>query len=199
MKTPFTEKYILLKVLQKNPDAYAQAYDLYVDQIYRFVYFKIGSEEEAQDITAETFLKTWQYVLDGKKIENLKALLYRVARNLVIDHYRRQRQTVPADEELASLKGQEQLITNQFGEADDAVDTELLIMRMRDLKDEYREILLLRYIEGLSLKEIAGVLEKKPGAARVVLYRATKTLKSLIEQSKQDNAKKGSAKTTKDA
>ena len=83
---------ILLYRLQSKPDpaAFAQLYDIYVKQIYRFVYFKVSSHEEAEDITSEVFLKTWRYINDKskKKISSFSGLLYRLARNAIVDLYR---------------------------------------------------------------------------------------------------------------
>ena len=66
-------------------------YDLYTDSIYRYIYFKVGQDEEARDLTSEVFLKAWNYIQDNKitDYKTLKALFYKIARNLVIDHYRR--------------------------------------------------------------------------------------------------------------
>src|SRR3989344_6220434 len=86
----FQEKLLLIRLQKKDPEAFAQIYDLYVTPVYRFIYFKVSSKQDAEDITSEVFLKIWQFVTESEdEIENLRALIYRVARNLVIDLYRR--------------------------------------------------------------------------------------------------------------
>src|SRR3989338_5724102 len=83
------EKLLLLKVRKKDPDAFGQIYDLYVTSIYRFIYFKVANRADAEDLTSEVFLKIWQYLIDCEdEIDNLRALIYKFARNLVIDFYR---------------------------------------------------------------------------------------------------------------
>lgn len=193
MKSDFiTEKYIAFRAINKDPEAFAQAYDLYVDQIYRFIFFKIPTAEEAQDLTSETFLKTWQYIIDGNKVENLRALLYRIARNLIIDYYRKSRNEVSIDEETPLLKEQDAVVVDSVSDdVDLTIAKELVQKKLYDLKDEYREVIILRHIEELSIKEIAEIIEKKPGAVRVTLYRAVHTLKTLIDadQSSSEDSK----------
>ena len=183
MKSNFiTEKYIAFRAINKDPEAFAQAYDLYVDQIYRFIFFKVRTVEEAQDLTSETFLKTWQYIVDGNKVENLRALLYRIARNLVVDHYRKSRPEVALDEDIPLLKDQESVVADDASEEVDLqLAKEQIQKKLVELKDEYREVIILRHIEELSIKEIAEIIEKKPGAVRITLYRAVHTLKTLID------------------
>ncbi len=179
-----TEKYLLFKARNKDPEAYSKIYDLYVDKIYRFVFFKVNSKEDAQDLTSEVFLKTWQYIISGKDIENLNAYLYKVARNLVIDHYRKAVQKeLPLDSMvhggenlLLDIPGQKQGITD----LENKMQMEQVQLKLQGLKDDYREIIILRYVDGLSIAEIAEIVEKKKGAVRVILYRAMNALRELM-------------------
>jgi RNA polymerase sigma-70 factor (ECF subfamily) len=84
-----TEKILLFQIQQKqNSEAYGKLYDAYVRQIYRFVYFKVSTHEEAEDITAEVFLKAWRYLQEKKEVKSFSGLLYRIARNGIVDLYR---------------------------------------------------------------------------------------------------------------
>src|SRR6056297_1707094 len=84
------DRALLWKLRKKDEEAFIKIYEKYVDDIYRFIYFKIGKGEEARDITANVFLKTWNYIQEDKlkEAKSLKAFVYMVARNCVIDHYR---------------------------------------------------------------------------------------------------------------
>ena len=152
---------------------------MYVDRIYRFIYFKISNKEDAQDITSEVFLKTWQYINNKKKVQNFNALIYQIARNSVIDHYRKRTQTELVREEdiLKTIhdKRSEQII-EQIDIDSDMKGIETMLLR---LKDEYREVVLLRYIEEFSIKEIAEIIGKSTGATKVILHRAMKKLQSM--------------------
>src|SRR3989338_7817957 len=68
---------------------FKNAYQQYVDAIYRHCYFRVYNQDLAEDLTQETFIKTWKYIADGKEIKNIKAFLYKVALNLIIDNSRK--------------------------------------------------------------------------------------------------------------
>lgn len=178
------EKYILLKAKNKDPEAFSKVYDLYTDRIYRFVFFKVNSKEEAQDLTSEVFLKTWQCIIAGKDITNLNAYIYRVARNLVIDHYRKASKKEVSFDALAggldSLDQEESLKVEQIKQLEDKMQMEKIEDKLRGLKDEYREVIILRYVDDLSINEIADIVEKKKGAVRVILFRALNALRELM-------------------
>ncbi|MFA5187863.1 MAG: RNA polymerase sigma factor [Patescibacteria group bacterium] len=177
----FKEKYLLFRAKNKDSEAFARVYDFYVDRIYRFVFFKINRPDEAQDITSEVFLKTWQYIIDGKKINNLNALFYKIARNLVIDHYRKaSAQDVSLENIKADAEEIKELADEQINKIDKKIQVEKIEEKLRGLKDDYREIIILRYIEDLSIGQIAEIVEKKKGAVRVILYRALNALKDLM-------------------
>ena len=171
--------FLSLKKYQ-DKEAFLQAYDLYFDPIWRFIFFKIGNREDAQDLASATFLKCWGYVQAGKlKSENeyksLKGFLYKIARNLAIDYYRQARPQT-------SLEEAEELVID-FGstvsQTEAALETEFIIAKLKELKSEYRTVLVLKYVNDLSIAEIALVLGKTNGNIRVTLYRALEALKNL--------------------
>ncbi len=180
MKNPLRKKILFLKVKSRDPEAYGQFYDLYVSRIYRFIFFKVNSSADAQDLTSEVFLKLWYYIREGREIKNLNAFVYMVARNAVIDFYRqnqRRRQEYSLDNpktpELADKKtiGASQNFDFQLEE---------LKAGLKGLKDEYREVIVLRFLDGLGISEIAEILNKSQGAVRVLIHRALKALKENI-------------------
>jgi len=177
-------QYLIFKARNKDPEAYSQVYDLYVDKIYRFIFFKVNNQEEAQDITSEVFLKTWHYIIDGKEIKNLNALFYKIARNLVIDYYRKASQKDISLEDLVagadSLKPDKELIHNSQDNLDNKIQLEKIQDKLLGLKEEYREVIILRFVEGLSINEIAEIVAKKNGAVRVILFRALNALRELM-------------------
>jgi RNA polymerase sigma-70 factor (ECF subfamily) len=181
MKGSLEEKSLLYKVqTQKDPEAFALLYDQYVEPIYRFVYFKISHREEAEDVTGEVFLKCWQYLSigKGKEIRSFSALLYTIARNQVIEVYRNRakRPEAPLTEEDDQ---------GDKGKAARSVEikeeTEKLLMIIRKLKQEYQEVLLLRYVEDFSIGEIAVITRKTRTSVRVTLHRELKKLKNFAE------------------
>ncbi|MBI5077433.1 RNA polymerase sigma factor [Candidatus Falkowbacteria bacterium] len=174
------EKFLIFKVKQnKDAEAYGMLYDYYVERIFRFIFFKVSSSEIAEDLTSEVFLKTWEYInRTTEKIGNFNALLYRVARNAVIDHYRSKGRTIVniTDEELFEQIADKRDLEK---EADTQLEIENVRNHLKKLKDIYQEVITLKYIEEFSIAEIAEIMEKKKGAVRVLLHRALKALKEI--------------------
>ncbi|MBX4200907.1 RNA polymerase sigma factor, partial [Candidatus Parcubacteria bacterium] len=85
---------------------FLDAYKQHADAIYRHCYFRVYNKDLAEDLTQETFIKTWKYIVEGKKVDNIKAFLYRVAVNLIIDHSRKKKALALDDvkEKEASLR-----------------------------------------------------------------------------------------------
>ncbi|MCX6745473.1 MAG: RNA polymerase sigma factor [Candidatus Parcubacteria bacterium] len=182
----FKERYLLYRAKNKDAEAFAQVYDIYTDRIYRFIYFKISSQEEAQDLTSEVFLKTWQYIIDGNEVKNLNAFFYTIARNLVIDYYRKNSQKEVSLSEMEKFGTEPSTGKKEIERVEREIEFSKIEKQMGKLKDEFREVIILRYIEGMSIKEIAEILQKKKGATRVMLYRAINALKELMEEKKKD-------------
>jgi len=179
-KDSLKEKFLIFKVKQnKDAEAYARLYDYYVDRIFRFILFKVSSVEVAEDLTSEVFLKTWEYInRTTEKIGNFNALIYRVARNAVIDYYRsksRKFQSIDDEEAFNEIEDKR----NLEKEVSVKLEVQNIQNHLAKLKDIYREVIVLKYIEDFSIAEIAEVMEKKKGAVRVLLHRALKALKEI--------------------
>lgn len=174
------EKLLLLKIKQRDPDAFAKVYDLYVDSIYRFIYFKVPRRQDAEDLTSEAFLKIWQYLTETEEtIRNLQGLIYRFAKNLVVDFYRSKTRDELLEDEAVLVKVEDARQQNFLVQLEARATVESLEPILRRIKDEYREVLMLRYIEELSIGEIADILEKSKGSVRVLIHRALKVVREL--------------------
>ncbi len=183
------DSYLLFRLkVKKDPEAFARIYDRYVEAVYRFAFLKLPTKEEAQDVTAETFTKAWQYICDNHAISNIRALLYRITRNLIADHYRRGHpQTLSLDETVtfqaenasSSYVSQETDLGEGKRLVEARTDLALLLRKLERLKEDYRDVLTLRLIDDLPFQDIAYILEKKAGHVRVIYHRAIKALKDL--------------------
>ena len=191
------EDFLLFAQLKrKDKDAFIKFYDSNLDKIYRYIYFKVGQKEDAEDLTSASFLKLWNAIQEGKIIEysTLRSLMYTIARNIVIDHYRKTSTmpTVPIQDEIEidgeTIACSDQLVSDTE-DVRDALDREIdldqIKERLLEMKDEYREIIVLRFIEGLSAKEIAKILNKTPGNVRILSHRAIKSLKEMISDERK--------------
>jgi RNA polymerase sigma-70 factor (ECF subfamily) len=180
----FSEKILLYKLrLRSDPESYTKLYDAYVEQIYRFVYFKVSSKEEAEDITSEVFLKAWHFVQEKQDIKNFKALLYKIARNSVIDLYRRKSVRPESYLEDQLAKGFEPSDAGKWLSQENAqIDSKAIIQALKKLKQEYQEVITLRYVDELEVSEIAEIIGKGNVAVRVTLHRALNKLKEFLKE-----------------
>lgn len=157
-----------------------------VEKIYRFIFFKVESKETAEDLTSEVFRKTWIVYeasfdpsSEQKKIDNLRAFLYQSARNLIIDHYRRQpKQSSVSNEDLE--------IADTTQDPEKEQDLKIDIVRIQKalggLKDEYQDVLIQYYLNNLSLREISQDSGQSLSAVKITLHRARNTLKEILER-----------------
>ena len=174
----FKENNLSSRSLKKDKQAFLEIYNMYVDDIYRFIYFKVGHREEAQDIASSVFLKAWDYIILNKvdKSKNLKALFYKIARNSVVDYYRAKKETSSLDTlENTDLKDVKQDPQEVAAVKD---EYERILRLLNNIKEEYKEIILLKHINELSWDEISQALGKSKGSLRVLLHRATKALEN---------------------
>lgn len=150
-------------------------YNQYIDKIYRFVFIKVSSKETAEDLCSETFSRFWQELKQGKNIENPRAFLYQVARNLIIDYYR-----IKPRIQLASVEGAQIIDPGVNLEEAQLLKSDLETIKagLRNLKQDYQDIIIWRYLDELSVPEIAEMLGKSEGAVRVEIHRALAALKS---------------------
>ena len=157
---------------------FSKIYDKYINQIYRFVFLKVNSKEIAEDITSETFLKAWESYKNNK-IENVSAFLYQVARNLLTDYYRQKSRTQFLPLDSVSIIDPS---NNLKEESQDKSDIEIIKSALSRLENEnYQNIIIWHYLNDLSIKEISKINNQSEGAVRVMLSRALKELKEIIE------------------
>jgi len=179
-------KKLLKKLKKKDRDSFIKAYDLFSDDIYRFIYFKVSDTEEAKDLTSIVFLKTWNYIQSKSVLEfrTLRALIYQIARNSIIDHYRLQKKHLSLQNPEVVKKEKDQRSEDVIEKINVSFEYENLISSIKELKDEYQEVIIFRFIEELSIKEISEIMGKNSGNIRVLIYRATRALKKIVQDSK---------------
>ena len=161
-------------------------YDTYIEKIYRFVFIKVSSQEIAEDLTSEAFIKAWQvFSKDSKKIENQSAFLYKIARNLVIDYYRKKSRFQYISSDYSQIIDPRS--SNLEEMAATGSDFDRVAKALGDINDSYREVIVLHYLDDLKTPEIAKIINKSDGTVRVLLHRALNALReNLNEETKQD-------------
>ncbi len=178
-----SENFYLAKVKRNNDaDAFAKLYDTYVRRVYRFVYFKVKSAEDAEDITAEVFLKTWNYLSErGAEVKSFSGLVYRIARTTIIDWYRKQSRR--PDTTVFDLEQNINDVGDNNAEVErlaSRLEHQRVLAGLHRLKHDYQELVVLRYIEDFSIQEIVEITGKKSLTVRVMLHRALKKLESFL-------------------
>jgi RNA polymerase sigma-70 factor (ECF subfamily) len=165
--------------VDNNTQRFLEAYDLFADGLYRHAIFRVSNADTATDIVQETFTRTWEYLSKGNHVDEFKPFLYRTLHNLVIDHYRKRKPVVSIDE----------LALNGFDvegagreEEEIRIDATLLLELLDDLEEKDKNVLLLRYIDDLSIEEIAGITDEKQNAISVRIHRALKKLKKIHDE-----------------
>ncbi|MGI6374148.1 MAG: RNA polymerase sigma factor [Patescibacteria group bacterium] len=181
----FKDNQALRRLARQDKEAFAAAYDQNVADIYRFIYFKIGSEEEAHDLTSTVFLKAWNHIQTNtlEDSKTLRALFYKVARNAIIDHYRETSQLKQdsLDDETKRIEVIDEDSLGLEDQLDQQAELALIKSKLPLLKEEYREVVIMRFINDLTIEEIADISERKKGNVRVLLHRALKALRELME------------------
>jgi len=168
--------------------AFNEAFVQYSDELLRHAQLRISDRERALELTQECFLRTWQYASRGEEIRELRPFLYRTLRHLIIDEYRKAKSyslegmvNEEEGESIESLLPPEE--TNTLEAAMERFDARRALELLKKLPDSYREVLSLRYIEGLSPKEIAVILEESENVVSVRIYRSLKKLRVLFDAS----------------
>ncbi len=151
------------------------AYEAHADALFRYCFFKTGDRELAKDMLQDIFVKAWVYMQDNKVLL-IRPFLYRLARNAVIDWYRKKKVT--------SL---ENLMEQGFDPADKQSDTSLFAEKeeamkmLGKLEPKDQELLIFRFVEELSLSEISDILGEKENTISVRIHRAQERLRKIAE------------------
>jgi RNA polymerase sigma-70 factor, ECF subfamily len=158
---------------------FSQIYDDHIDRVYRFVYFKVGTEDIAKDITSEVFTKLWKQIYLDNEIKNPSGFLFKTAKNIIVDHYRnKDRNVAKLDNVAFMVKDDNQDIEKQSMIND---DMRRIQNAMTQLSDEHRQAVFMYYIEQEPITEVAKSLGKSANNTRVIIHRGMKELKNILE------------------
>lgn len=155
-------------------NGFAQVYDAHIEKIYAFIYFRVNHREIAEDLTSTTFLKALDKY-ETFRGGNVRAWLYRIARNTLTDHYRTHRP--PADLEAAQDVASS---SNPVKDADTRLQLERVRAELDKLPNEQRDIVLMRVWDGLTHAEIAEILGKSEAACKMIFSRVLQKLQASL-------------------
>jgi RNA polymerase sigma-70 factor, ECF subfamily len=160
---------------KNNPAAFSVLYDRYVQSVYRYLYYRIDSAAEAEDLTSQTFLSALEALPRYQHQGNFAAWLFRIARGKVIDYFRRQKKQLPLQDNLPAETTDLLARLVQFDEI------ACLSTLIHKLKDDEQELIRLRYTAGLPFAQIAVILDSNENTVKKSLYRVLARLESQLE------------------
>ena len=166
------------KAQKGDTEAFAKLYDYFIQPVYRYIFFKVP-KEDALDLTESVFLKVWEHLKSYSKIKgSFSSWIFKIAHNLVVDHYRLQREQVSIDD--LNLPDESRDADPAFF-TENRMNQETLRLALSKLKKKYQDIIVLRYVNGLEHREIARIMRKSEGSLRILKMRALQSLKKVLE------------------
>lgn len=167
---------LIKKAQNRNPEAFGLLYDRYQPAIYRFILLKISNKASTEDLTHQVFLNAWQNI-ENYQIQGFpfSSWLYRIARNAVIDYYRTDKKNLNLEniEEVTAVDNLEDKIDQEFG-------LNIIKAALKELPEEQESIIIMKFVEEMTNKEIAAALGKSEGAIKTAQHRCLKNIKEII-------------------
>lgn len=175
---PVDEDVLVKRAVEGDAQAFGDLYERYLNQIYRYIFYRVSDPGLAEDFTETVFLRVWENLSSFQKDRiSFKGWLFRVAHNLLVDYYRTRKQQQSLDDDFdlpdEGQSPEEFLIT--------AEQETLVHLALRRIKKEYQDILTLRFINELSHAEAAKALDRSIGAVRVLQHRALQALDKELD------------------
>jgi len=180
------EENLIKKVKKGDRNAFAELVDLYKDKVYKVSYRMLGNRQEAEDVAQETFLRVYANIDSYDPSYKFSTWIYRIASNLSIDQLRKRKQIYSLDKQVEGTEGlewhdrlsdpgqgpEDQLLTGEIqGQVQEAINS---------LTPKYRSIMILRYLEDLSLNEISEVLKLPVSTIKTRIHRGRETLRKKL-------------------
>ncbi len=179
------ERTLVLQAIGRDREAFGALYDRHVVRVYRHLYFMVGNAAEAEDLTAQTFLQAWEaigrYEIRGAPFSSW---LLRIAHNLGVSYLRSRKDNAQLPETLidhGSQRNPEEVLQRH-------VDGERVRQAILRLRDEQRQVIMLRFVEDLDYREVAEIVGKSVAAVRVIQHRALNALRRQMQLDSQQGA-----------
>ncbi len=176
-KNPESSKTIIFlnRAIGGDYEAFGELYSIYLDRIYRYVFYQVRDKMTAEDITEEVFLKAWKAIGSCKgKERTFKSWLYRIAHNCIIDGYRRDKKMVPLE------KADEIEVYDTGEKFEEKLERQDLLEKVSGLSLNQQQVVILKFVEDMDNEEIAKIMGKSQGAVRVLQMRALAALRESL-------------------
>lgn len=181
-----TPQRLLVRAARGDPEAFGAFYERMVDRVYHYAYYRLGDPQAVEDLTQETFLRAWDALRRHQKPpQHPEAWLFRIAHNLVVDTYR-SHSSRPQQRPLEAAQALADPLPSPAQQAEQRLTWDTVVQAWQRLPDPDRDILLMRFILGLSHQETAQALGLKEGHVRVLQLRALRRLQALLRTPEVD-------------
>jgi RNA polymerase sigma-70 factor (ECF subfamily) len=171
------ERELVRRAIERDTSAFAGLYDKHVVRIYRHIYYHVNRAPDAEDLTAQTFLKAWEAIDRYKETgAPFVAWLLRIAHNLTISFLRARREHIELDEAHVDQKR----TGNPEQALQQSADEKTVREAVLKLREEQRQVIMLRFVEELDYREVAAVIGKSVPAVRVIQHRALSNLRKIM-------------------
>ena len=178
------EATLVQRAIERDSQAFGRLYDMNVDRVYRHIYYQVGNEQDAEDLTQQVFLKAWQAIHRyKKKASPFIAWLMTISHNLVVDFYRTRKDKANLEAEVLA----DHSATSPEQAAEASFEQQHLRRAILQLGGVEQQVVLLRFMEGFEFAEIASLLKKKEGNVRVILHRALVKLSNILEKEEKQS------------
>ena len=176
---------------------FLKAFDEYGDALFRHATLRISDRERAIDVVHDTYTKVWTYIRNGHEIDQFRPFLYKVLNNLIVDEYRKKSET-----SLDALMEKEGVDEGTFDELSEntveslaaTIDGRKAFALLETVPDVYREVIILRFVDGLGPKEISELIEESENVVSVRIHRGLKLLRSTMEAEEKEREAKRARK-----
>jgi len=173
-------KSLILQAKDGNDRAFEEVYSTYYTPLYRYIFMRIKDKQEAEDMTQTTFMKIWNSIPSWKTNHTSPlAFFFTVARNTMIDYFRKSSHKEIVSDEIISKYSEENGILDKESASKDLQSE--LTQAIKELSDEQQEVITLFYTNDLTYKEIAGITGKREDAIRQIHFRAIKKLRTIYK------------------
>jgi RNA polymerase sigma-70 factor (ECF subfamily) len=172
------ERLLVQRAIERDTAAFAQLYDKHVVRVYRHIYYMVNDNREAEDLTAQTFLKAWE-AIDRYKERGAPfvAWLLRIAHNLTVSFLRAKRDHSALDDTFVDSK----MHRNPEEALQQTTEEKSVRDAVLQLRDEQRQVIMLRFVEELDYREVAAMIGKSVPAVRVIQHRALGNLRKIMQ------------------
>ncbi len=171
-------------IAEDQETSFLKAFEEYSDALFRHAAMRISNREKAIDAVHDTFTKVWSYVRQGHQVDSFRSFLYKVLNNLIIDEYRKHKES--SLDALLEIEGVDEGSFPELSESTvealaATIDGRKAFALLEDIPEQYREVLIFRFVDDLGPKEIAELIEESENVVSVRIHRGLRLLRNKIE------------------